>query len=172
MLMTLAILRQSNFFTSCNLTQHIKIPTHRHDHTLDLIITHANTTINPIITSSHIVTSDHYPIFTSINVRPNPPPPPKTFTYRRINAIDYPKFIDDLNSSPLITNPPSRLPDLLDLFFATIRSQLDHHDPLLTKTNKSSRTTPTPWITLEILSLESARRRLERTYIASHYLLP
>ena len=40
--------------------------------------------------------------------------------------------------------------------------------PHLTKTNKSSRTAPTPWITTEILSLKSARRRLERTYIASH----
>ena len=39
--------------------------------------------------------------------------------------------------------------------------------PLLTKT-KTSRTAPTPWITTEILSLKSARRRLERTYIASH----
>ena len=84
----------------------------------------------------------------------------------RINAIDYPKFIDDLNSSPLITNPPSCLPDLLDLFFATLRLLLDHHAPFLTKTNKSSRTAPTPWITPEILSLKSARRRLERTYIA------
>ena len=40
--------------------------------------------------------------------------------------------------------------------------------PLLTKTNKSSCTAPTPWITIEILSLKSARRHLERTYIASH----
>ena len=39
---------------------------------------------------------------------------------------------------------------------------------LLTKTNKSSHTAPTPWITPEILSLKSSRRRLERTYIASH----
>ena len=39
----------------CNLTQHVKIPTHRHGHTLDLIVTPANTTLNPIITSSHIV---------------------------------------------------------------------------------------------------------------------
>ena len=30
------------------------------------------------------------------------------------------------------------------------------------------RTTPTSWITTEIFSLKSARRRLERTYIASH----
>ena len=43
--------------------------------------------------------------------------------------------------------------------------------PLLTKTNKSSRTASTPWITPEILSLKSARRRLERTYIASHSIL-
>ena len=148
----------------------MKTPTHRHGHTLDLIITPANTTLNPIITSSHIVTSDHYPIFTSINVYTNPPPPPTTFTYRRINAIDYPKFIDDLNSSPLITNPPSCLPDLLDLFFATLRSLLDNHAPFLTKTNKFSRTAPTPWITTKIISLKSARRGLERTYIVSHYI--
>ena len=157
-----------DLFASCNPTQYVKIPTHRHGHTLDLIITPANTTLNPVITSADIVTSDHYPIFTSINVHPNPPPPPTTFTYRRINAIDYPKFIDDLNSTPFITNPPSCLPDLLDLFFATLRSLLDHHARLLTKANKSSRTAPIPWITPENLSLKSARRRLERTYIASH----
>ena len=94
--------------------------------------------------------------------------PPTTFTYRLINAIDYLKFIDDLNSSPIIANPPSCLPDLLDLFFAILRSLLDHHAFLLSKTNKSSRTAPTPWITTEILSLKSARRRLKRTFIASH----
>ena len=52
----------------------MKIPTHRHGHTLDLIITPANSTLNPIITSSYIVISHYYPIFTSINVHPNPPP--------------------------------------------------------------------------------------------------
>ena len=130
---TSAILKQFfDLLANCNLTQNVKIPTHRHGHTLDRIITPANTTLNPVITSSHIVTSAHYSIFTSINVHPNPPLPPTTFTYRRMNAIDYPKFIDDLNSSSLIINPPSCLPDLLDLFFATLRSLLDHHAPLLT----------------------------------------
>ena len=59
---------------SCNLTQHIKIPTHKYGQTLNLIITLANTTINPVITSSYIFTSYHYPIFTTINARPNPSP--------------------------------------------------------------------------------------------------
>ena len=63
-------------------------------------------------------------------------------------------------------------PNLIDLLFATLRSLLDHHapPPLLTKTNKSSRTVLTSWITTEILSLKSSRRRLECTYIASHSL--
>ena len=56
----------------------------------------------------------------------------------------------------------------LTYFFAALRSLLDHHAPLLAKTNKSSRTAPTPWITTEILSLKSARSRLKHTYIASH----
>ena len=73
----------------------------------------------------------------------------------------------DLNLSPLITIPPGCLPDLPDLFFATLRSLIDHHAPPQ-QTNKSSCTTPTPWITTEIFSLKSSRRRLERIYIASH----
>ena len=120
------------------------------------------------LTSSFIVTSDHYPIFMNINVHLNPPHPSTTFTYCRINAIDYPKFIFDLNSSPLITNPPNSLPDLLDTYFSTLRSLLDHYAHLLTKTNKTSHTASTPWSTTDILSHKTARRRPERTYIASH----
>ena len=39
----------------------------------------------------------------------------------------------DLNSSPLVINPSTCLPDLLDSFFATLRVLLDHHAPLLIK---------------------------------------
>ena len=45
------------------------------------------------------------------------------------------------------------------------------HAPLITKSNKSSRTTLSPSITSEIIKLKSSRRRLERTYISSHSLL-
>ena len=95
--------------------------------------------------------------------------PPSTFTYRRINAVDYPKFIDDLCSSPLITNPPSCLPDLLDLFFATLCSLLDRHAPSSPKPINPLVLLPLLGSPLpELLSLKSARGRLERTYIASH----
>ena len=124
---TSAILKQFFYLlASYNFTQHIKIPIHRHGHTLDLIITPANAILKPIVTP-YIVTSDHYPIFTSINVHPNPPPPPTTFTYRPINDINYHKFIDDLNSSLLITNP-----QLLDSFsqpFAHYSIITPHYSP-------------------------------------------
>ena len=110
MLMTLSI---TIFYllASCNLTQHVNIPTRRHCHTLDLAITLASTSLNPIITSSFIVTSYHYPVLTNINVHPNPPPPPTTVTHRCINAIDKPIFIIDLNSNPIITK-------MLDIYFS------------------------------------------------------
>ena len=83
---------------------------------------------------------------------------PSPIAVSSINAIDYLIFKSSYYK-------PSQL---LDSYFATLCSLLDHHSPLLTKNNKSCRTAPTPWITTEILSLKSARRRLERTYIASH----
>ena len=56
--------------------------------------------------------------------------------------------------------------DMLDLFFVTLRSLLDHHAPLLTKTNKSSRIAPTPWITPEVLSLNPLDAGSRLTYFA------
>ena len=68
----------SDLLDSTNLIQHIHIPTHKQGHTLDLLITHVNITLNPIISSSVMVTSDHVPILSSINIIPNPPPPATT----------------------------------------------------------------------------------------------
>ena len=99
----------SDLLDSTNLIQHIHISTHKQGHTLGLLITHVNFTLNPIISSSVMVISDHVPILSSINIIPNPPPPATTFTYRRLNKINYHKFICDLNSTPLITNPPELL---------------------------------------------------------------
>ena len=120
-----------------------------------------------------MVTSDHVPILSSINIIPNPPPPATTITYRCLSKINYHKFICDQNFTPLITNPPHplTLTDLHDAYFTTLRSLLDRHAPLITKSIKYSRTTLSPWIPSEIIKLKFSRRRLERTYISSHSLL-
>ena len=96
------------------------------------------------------------------------PTSPIAFTYRRTKSIDYSKIISDLSASPLIKNYPNAVIDLLDLYVSTLRSLLYYYAPLLTKTNRSSRFSLSPWITPDILNLKSACHRLERIYINNH----
>jgi len=42
-----------------NLTQHVSFPTHRHSHTLHLVITSANCTLSPTVISLPISPTDH-----------------------------------------------------------------------------------------------------------------
>jgi len=43
-----------------NLTQHVLFPTHRHSHTLDLVITSVNFTLPPTVTSLPVSSTDHF----------------------------------------------------------------------------------------------------------------
>ena len=118
-----------------------------------------------------MVTSDHVPILSSINIIPNPPPPATTFTRHRLKKINYHKFLCDLFSTPLIIYPPLTLTDLLDSYFTTLRSLL--FSPCTTHyiSNKSSLNTLSPWLMYEIIQRKSSRRRLERIYNSCHSLL-
>jgi len=51
-----------------NLAQHVLFPTHRHSHTLDLVITSANSTLSPTVISLPISPTDHFPIICSLKI--------------------------------------------------------------------------------------------------------
>jgi len=55
-----------------NLTQLVLFPTHRHSHTLDLVITSANFTLSPTVTSLPISPTDHFPIICSLKITNSP----------------------------------------------------------------------------------------------------
>ena len=95
-----------NLLSSSNLKQHVSFPTHKLGHTLDLVITSEDTKLLPQITNSLITVSDHFPLFTHLNITPIPLPPPSNHSFRRIHSIDIDKFKDDLASSDLIINTP------------------------------------------------------------------
>ena len=115
-----------------------------------------------VIKCTYLLTKYLWPltILSIVNILLNPPPPPTTFTYRCIKSIDYSKFISNLNAFLLIKIPQKALTGLLALYFSTLSSLLDCYSLLLTKTNRSSRSSPTPWITPDILNPKSARRHL------------
>jgi len=58
-----------------NFTQHVLFPTHPHFHTLDLIITSANSTLSPTVFSLPISPTDHFPIICSLKTTNYPTAP-------------------------------------------------------------------------------------------------
>jgi len=76
-LIILLILNIINKFLSlvdhADLTQHVSFPTHRHSHTLfDLVITSANSTIPPMVSSLPISPTDQFPIICSLKITNSP----------------------------------------------------------------------------------------------------
>ena len=151
---------------SCNLTQLVNFPTHRQGHTLDVIITPANSTLSPIITYSQISPSDHFPIFTQLNIQTPPPPPLTQISFRCIDAIHIPHFVRDIFSSALIHNPPSSLSDLVDCYNFTLSNLLNKHAPLKTKMVHSRASKP--WFTSQLNALKLSCRRLQKVWSRTH----
>ena len=151
---------------SCNLTQLVNFPTHRCGHTLDVIITATNSTLSPKITHSQISPSDHFPIFTELNIQPPPPPPRTRISFRCIDGIHIPHFVRDIFSSSLIHNPPSSLSDLVDCYNSTLNSLLNKYAPLKTKMVHSR--PAKPWFTSQLNALKLACRQLQRIWSRTH----
>src|SRR5208282_4823089 len=72
-------------------------------------------------------------------------PPIINRTFRRTHSIDVDMFMSDLLSEQLITQPPSHLSDLIELYNFTLSSLLDKHAPLITKPSSSRQSNP--WFT-------------------------
>ena len=154
--------------SSTNLTQHVSVSTRIHNHTLDFVITSSHTNLSPT-SQSFITVSDHFPIFTHLNLTPIRPLLPSKFTFRHTKNINIFEFNNDLASSDLILHPPTSLLELLDSYDSTPRSILDKHAPLITKLSEPRK--PNPWCTPALLALKSARGHLERKYISTHSVL-
>ena len=151
---------------SCNLTQLVDFSTHRCGHTLDLIIIPTNSALSPSISYSQISPSDHFPIFCQLNIQPPSPPALTHISFRCINAIHIPHFVRDIFSSPLVHNPPSSLPDLVDCYNFTLTSLLNKHAPLKTKAVHSRPSKP--WFTSQLHALKISCRHLQRIWTRTH----
>ena len=147
---------------SLNLTQHVSLPTHSLGHTLDLVITASDSTLQPSVSCSPLSPSDHLPIFTALDIDQLPVlPPPAQRSFRRLAAINTENFTSDISHSVLITNPPSSLPELLECYNKTLSSILDKHAPLITKPARSNFN---PWYTPALRTIKCACRTAENLW--------
>jgi hypothetical protein len=117
-----------------NLTQHVSIPTHHHLHTLDLVITTADSLLSPVITQTVNSPSDHCPIFSLLHITPSKPSPLSKHSFCPVKSINIHNFIWGILFSTLIIHTTANLSDQVDCYNSTLSSLLNTHTPVITKT--------------------------------------
>ena len=152
----------SGILDNFHLTQHINFPTHDDGHTLDLLITRSSSTVITHLSQHESYQSDHKSFTFKFFPHIRPTTERTTIQYRSYNTIDVDNFKSDILASPLYTKPASNASDLADQFSSTLRSILDIHAPIKTKTVVQR--PHTPWINPEILQAKRERSRLERCW--------
>jgi len=99
----------SSLLDHANLTQHVSFPTHRHSHTLDLVITSADPTSSPTVISLPISPTDNFLIICSLKNTYSPIAHITSYLTRALRAINITEFCHEILSSCLITYPTSTL---------------------------------------------------------------
>jgi len=155
-----------SLFDHAILTQHVFFPTHRHSHTLDLVITSANSTLYHTVIYLPISPADHFTIICSLKISNFPTAPITKHLTRAIRAINITEICHDILSSCLIFHPPLTLSDLVDCHNSTLSQLLNKHGP---RKSKITRTKPrNPWYTLALKKRKLAKRHLERISSRTH----
>ena len=106
--------------------------------------------------------SDHKSFTFKFYPHTRPPTERTTIQYCSYKTIDVDNFKSDILTSPLYTNPASNASDLADQLSSTLKSILDIHAPIKSKTVVQR--PHTPWINPEILQAKRERSRLERCW--------
>ena len=145
---------------TCNMIQFIKEPTHISGHTLDLVVTRSS---DDLIHSVEVGTffSDHNAVHCKLKLM-KPSHPKNQVTYRKLKMIDHAHFTRDIRESNLITNPKSDLSGLIDQYNETLRTILEKHAPLKSKT--VTLRPSNPWYNENITEAKKKRKRLERRW--------
>jgi exonuclease III len=149
-----------------NLIQHVSFPTHLGSHTLDLVITTADTTLSPCLNYLPVSPSDHFPVIYSLTICPPLPLPLSKHLTRSMHSINVKNFIRDITFSRLITHSPTNLSDLIDCYNSTLAALLNKHAPLKSKVLRLK--PANPWFTPALRKLKLAKRHLERVWSKSH----
>ena len=156
-----AALNFLDLLNTFNLTQHIKVPTHKDNNTLDLIITREDELTATNFSVHDPVISDHLALHCNLHVD-KPPSIKKRINYRKFRSINTDDFQHDIVNSALYSSPKTVLAELSDQYDSVLSSILDKHAPLQTKT--VIQRPAAPWYSEEIATEKTQRRKLERRW--------
>jgi len=145
---------------SFDLIQHVHSPTHRSQHTLDLLITRSSDCTLSDVHVQDIGLSDHFAVHSVLPLA-KPPREVKKIVYRKLRGIDLASLSDDLQASLSVTSA-TNLSAITDHYNTSIRDILNKYAPEKTKviTVRPS----APRYSDEIDAGKKMRRKLERRW--------
>lgn len=138
-----------------NLKQHITGPTHKANHTLDLVITRSCEDMIYSWSSMDPQLSDHKVIHIKLHLI-KPRLPRQERQYRKLRSVDPAMFRNDVIKCALFTSQTSNVIDLCDQYDSELLKVVDSHAPLK-RCIVSSRPSA-PWYTEDIANEKCKRR--------------
>lgn len=148
-----------------DLQQHVVNSTHRHGHTLDLIISRIDNNFVSDLTQFTDVPSDHNALLCFLNTL-RPKPCKKLVTFRRTKSIDINLFKSDLLASPLLTTVSSAdLDVLVDQYNKVLGDLINKHAPV--QSHIITCRPNAPWFSDDLHKQKVIKRRYERKWLSS-----
>ena len=144
--------------------QYVTGPTHKHGHTLDILITRENSSIllgQPIthdptlFDQKGISTCHHLAISSRLQLSKHPKKREKV-TFRKFRDISKTDFIQDVETSPGFQNPKGPVDDLVTTYVSNFSTIIDNRAPLQSKEVKITPNT-------ELRAAKRERRKAECT---------
>ena len=153
------------------LEQHITVPTHQKNHTLDVLITRedSNSLADHTVTDLGFVTDlgkqikDHLAIKCTLygNV---PDSVKKSIVFRDWKKVDREKWTSDLQKLLQELEHSTDCNHLVNQYYSILQSLSDKYAPLKTKIVRSENN---PWYNKDINEMKTQKRRLERKWLKS-----
>ena len=151
--------RLRGLLESTGLKQHATVPTHISGHTLDLVITRLSDQLGISTPWTDYLFSDHMPVYSKLQVC-KPALKRSHITFRKIGSINKKLLRDEISEADLCINLLSyNLDGLVNAYNNTLKSALDHHAQVITKTIVKRPTVP--WFNDGVKSAKKEKRRAE-----------
>jgi len=146
---------------SHGLCQLVDVPTQRFGHTIDVVIVRKSSHLVKSIEVEDHQISDHYVQFVQTDLS-RPKQPKKTVLCRNLTGVDTEQFREDLVRSKLLSDPPSDVEELAELYDETLSQLLDKHAPLVRKRVVDRKNCE--WFNEEVKKAKEERRLAENRW--------
>ena len=150
----------NDILSSFNFVQHVKFPTHKQGHTLDIVATNSDSLKVTNLSAHEYDISHHYLVDFCVELNPEVKHT-KIISYRNLKGIDPIKFNSDITRMAQVSESLS-FEDNIKVYNETLKDVLNKHAPIKSKTIKI--VPKAPWFDCEYEHLRKLRRKEEKRY--------